>query len=1002
MTMRTNTQKTTPDVLAFAGEMGDRIRALDWSNTPLGPIEQWSTSLRTTVSLMLNNRFPMLLWWTADYICIYNDAYIPVLGVKHPWGLGKPVRECWSEIWHVLQPLIDSPFNGGASTWMDDICLIINRNDYKEETHFTVAYSPAPDTTVPGGIGGVLATVIETSAQAINERALETLRKTSSYSIGCQSEREVLVRAVEAIGENNSDFPFALIYAIDDLHQVGNLIATAGIDRNDSLSPERIILTEENERFRPLREAVETREPVIFSDLANKFDPLPMGNWDQPPHQAMAIPITLQGHPTPSAVMIAALNPYRRLEAQYMSFIRLVTDQIVQALANATVIGAERRRAEAIAALDKAKTLFFSNISHEFRTPITLMLGPLEELLDQTAVEWGTARPSVETAYRNALRLLKLVNTLLDFSRIESGRSEARFAATDIADYTRNLADNFRSAIERAGLRFEVLTAPAIPPVWVDEGMWEKIVFNLLSNAFKYTLQGSITVEVKAVEDHAVLTVADTGIGIPAEELPYIFDRFHRVQNTQGRTFEGTGIGLSLIRELVQLHGGTIGVESVKDMGSVFSARIPLGKAHLSPARIVEAEGNTSRLTLREYIEEVESLLPEPGANTVQPDNQPAGTTEQTILIVDDNADMRRHIQSVIGSRYTTVTAANGQEALALIRQRQPSLVLSDLMMPVMDGSQLLRVLKQDPNTSQIPVILITARAGEESLIEGFEKGADDYLVKPFSGKELLSRIKAQLRILQLRNQAAEQLEKEVEARTHDLVRVNKELESFSYVTSHDLQEPLRKIQMFIDRIINESEPAETLLPKINESAARMRELIQSMLAYSRLIRSEQDLTEVDLSAVVTDVCRDFELVIEEKKATIHVGKLPSVRANHFQMKQLFSNLLSNSLKFSGEAPAIRVTAGVVTEDQIPAAARPRSGRTFIQISFSDNGIGFEPQYSKKIFELFQRLHSRHHYSGTGIGLSIVKKIIDQHNGYITAEPGDQGGATFQIWLPAE
>jgi signal transduction histidine kinase len=1000
--MTANTEKTTPDVPAFAGEMGNRILALDWSTTPLGPIEQWSDSLRTTVSLMLNNRFPMLLWWTADYISIYNDAYIPVLGVKHPWGLGKPVRECWSEIWHVLQPLIDSPFYGGASTWMDDICLIINRNDYKEETHFTVAYSPAPDTTVPGGIGGVLATVIETSAQVINERALGTLRKTSSYTIGCQSERDVLVRAAEAVGENKSDFPFALVYAIDDLHKVGNLVAAAGFDRNDNLSPERIVLTEGGERFRPLWQAVETREPVIFTDLANLFDPLPTGNWDQPPQQAMAIPIILQGHLTASAVMIAALNPYRQLEGQYMSFVRLVTDQIVQALANATVIEAERKRAEAIAALDKAKTLFFSNISHEFRTPITLILGPLEELLDKTAVEWGTARPSVATAHRNALRLLKLVNTLLDFSRIESGRTEARFVSTDIAAYTRNLADNFRSAIERAGLRFEVLTAPAIPPVWLDEGMWEKIVFNLLSNAFKYTLKGSITVEVGAAGDQAVLTVADTGIGMPAEELPHIFDRFHRVQNSHGRTFEGTGIGLSLIRELVQLHGGTIGVESVKEMGSIFTVRIPVGKAHLPPARIVEAESNTNRFTLREYIEEVESLLAEPRSNMAEPDHQPPGTSNQTILIVDDNADMRRHIQSIIGSRYATVTAANGREALTLIGERRPSLVLSDLMMPVMDGSQLLRVLKKDPNTSQIPVILITARAGEESLIEGFETGAEDYLVKPFSGKELMSRITAQLRISQARSQAAEQLEKEVEARTRDLVRVNKELESFSYVTSHDLQEPLRKIQMFIDRILNENEPAETLLPKINESASRMRELIQSMLAYSRLIRSEQDLTDVDLGAVMTDVCRDFELVIEEKKATIHVGKLPSVRANHFQMRQLFSNLLSNSLKFASEAPVINVTVCVVKEDRIPVAGRPRSGSTFVQISFSDNGIGFEPQYSKKIFELFQRLHSKHQYSGTGIGLSIVKKIVDQHKGYITAEPGDQRGATFHIWLPAE
>jgi signal transduction histidine kinase len=174
------------------------------------------------------------------------------------------------------------------------------------------------------------------------------------------------------------------------------------------------------------------------------------------------------------------------------------------------------------------------------------------------------------------------------------------------------------------------------------------------------------------------------------------------------------------------------------------------------------------------------------------------------------------------------------------------------------------------------------------------------------------------------------------------------------------------------------------------------------MLAYSRLSQAEPELIDVDLGAVMTDVCRDFELVIEEKKAVMRIGKLPTVQANQFQMNQVFSNLLSNSLKFSGTGPVIKVTANLVTEDQIPIARGLSGRRPFHQICFADSGIGFEPQYSKKIFELFQRLHSKHRYSGTGIGLSIVKKIIEQHHGYITAEPGEEGGAIFNIWLPAE
>jgi PAS domain S-box-containing protein len=1131
--------KALPDVLAVAGEMGERILGLDWRKTPLGPIGQWSTSLQTTVSLMLNSRFPMMLWWTSDYICFYNDAYVPILGAKHPWGLGKPVRECWSEIWHILQPLIDSPFNGGPSTWMDDICLILNRNNFAEETHFTVAYSPAPDTTVSGGIGGVLATVIETSAQVINARALETLGKISRYVMGCQSEQEVLMQAALAISENQSDFPFATIYSIGEAQTKARLVATTGIARNAGPSPEQIDLVARIDRFSYIWEVLETREAVLISDFAARFDQLPTGNWAEPPHKAMAIPIMLQGHPAPIAVMITALNPFRQPGHQYIGFIRLVTDQIAQALANATVIEAERKRAEAMAELDKAKTVFFSNISHEFRTPITLMLGPLEELLKTPATEWsGKAREPIETAHRNALRLLKLVNTLLDFSRIESGRHDARFEPIDIAGYTRNLAGNFRSTIEKAGLRFDVHCQAPDQPVYLDPDMWEKIVFNLLSNAFKYTLEGSISVKLSTEEDYSVLTVTDTGVGIPAEELPHIFDRFHRVQNTGGRTFEGTGIGLSLIRELVHLHGATIDVESAKDKGSIFTVRIPFGKTHLPAASLAEARDNIDHFSLKEYLHEAESFLPASESDPPRASGPP-NNNDEMILIVDDNTDMRRHIQSVIGSHYPTMTAANGLEALSVIGEHRPALVLSDLMMPVMDGTQLLRELKQNRQTSQIPVILITARAGEDSRIEGFETGADDYLVKPFSGKELQSRIRAQLRISQLRTHAynqmkslfmqapvaiqilrgpefhfdllndhaarlmglnreetigrtveevlphwretgiidllqrvyatgetytasempfdihregqvvhgfvrfiytplrdedgaiqgvlitgdeiteqvlarrkaesdirerqtfAERLEREVEARTQDLIRVNKELESFSYATSHDLQEPLRKIQMFIDRITHEKESTDLFLQKISESAVRMRNLIDSMLAYSHLTRLEPDMTEVDLNVVLADVTRDFELVIEEKQAVIRIGELPTIRTNRFHMNQLFSNLLSNSLKFSTGTPAISVTSRVVMGNQVQAGDRLLPEQKFVQISFSDNGIGFETEYSKKIFDLFQRLHGRHQYSGTGIGLTIVKKIVEQHNGYISAESGGDKGAIFHIWLPA-
>ena len=272
----------------------------------------------------------------------------------------------------------------------------------------------------------------------------------------------------------------------------------------------------------------------------------------------MILPVK-QGSLTSTAVLIAGLSPLRPLDDGYRGFLDLVVRQFAAAIADAQAYEAERARSEALAEIDRAKTAFFSNVSHEFRTPLTLLLGPLEEALQKPAE--GLSGEALDSAHRNALRLLRLVNTLLDFSRIEAGRAQAHYVPTDLAAATLELAGVFRSAMDRAGLRYSV-TCDALPePVFIDREMWEKIVLNLVSNAFKYTLDGEIRVKLHTSEAGAELVVADTGTGIPAEALPQLFNRFYRVPGASGRTHEGSGIGLSLVRELVRLHGGSIEVE---------------------------------------------------------------------------------------------------------------------------------------------------------------------------------------------------------------------------------------------------------------------------------------------------------------------------------------------------------------------------------------------------------------------------------------------------------
>src|SRR6185503_16095797 len=326
------------------------------------------------------------------------------------------------------------------------------------------------------------------------------------------------------------------------------------------------------------------------------------------------------------------------------------------AIANAQAYQAERKRAEALAEIDRAKTTFFSNVSHEFRTPLTLMLGPLEEALTEAGL-LPDVRARLDVAHRNSVRLLKLVNTLLDFSRIEAGRIEAVYERLDLCTLTQELASVFRSAIEKAGLKLVVDCKPPIEtPVYVDREMWEKIVFNLLSNAFKFTFEGEIKVSLKEKGDRIELAVSDTGTGIPEDELQHLFERFHRVKGARGRSYEGSGIGLALVQELVKLHSGSVHVVSEVERGSTFTVSIPIGSDHLPADRLGAAKTLVStNLRGEAYVEEVSKWLPVNGdilATLPAPEIPEASALRPRILLADDNADMRDYVRRLLANKF--------------------------------------------------------------------------------------------------------------------------------------------------------------------------------------------------------------------------------------------------------------------------------------------------------------------------------------------------------------
>ena len=718
------------------GEVAGLIQRKDWAATPLGPVEGWPQSLRSAVRIMLTSRYSMWMGWGEELTFLYNDAYAKAtLGAKHPWALGRPFREVWAEIWDQLAPRIDRVMRGGEATWDEGLLLFLERSGYREETYHTFSYSPLLDDD--GAVVGNFCVVMEETERLIAERRLALLRDLAAALALASTEGDVS-RAVEgSIRGEPRDLPFSLLYVFDTDDRARLVAATgfatapkAGIDLTDPLAPWGL-------------QAIAAGSAVQTVDCAGVVTGLSEGPWSRPPAQALVLPITQQGQSRPTAAFVAGLNPYRPLDETYRSFVGLFVGQVAAGLANARAYEAERHRAEALAAIDRAKTAFFSNVSHEFRTPLTLMLGPTEDAL---AGDGTLDRGQLETVYRNELRLLKLVNSLLDFSRAEAGRMQAVYEPTDLAALTADLASTFRSAIERGGLTFEVDCQPLDQPVHVDRQMWEKIVLNLLSNAFKFTLEGRIRVTLRGEAGAAVLTVADSGVGIPEQELPRVFERFHRIEGTRARTHEGSGIGLALVHDLVKFHGGEISVGSEPTQGTRFSIRIPTGIDHLPQDRITAvrpAEGSGS--ISQAFLVEAQRWLDPPPTSDETP-HPPGHTRERArIVLADDNADMRDYVGRLLGERWAIESVGNGHQALAAVRRDPPDLIISDVMMPELDGFGLLAALRASDDTRDIPVLLLSARAGEEARLEGLHAGADDYLVKPFSARELLARVETQL-----------------------------------------------------------------------------------------------------------------------------------------------------------------------------------------------------------------------------------------------------------------
>jgi GAF domain-containing protein len=438
-------QGTSPDFLSGGGNMGAAIRSHDWNQTVLGAPQFWPQSLRSALSICLESQFQIAIYWGKELSLLYNDSWSQIPGDKHPWALGQPAREVWPEIRETVEPLLSGVLTTGQATCSKDALLAMHRRGFREECYFDCTFSPIRDEA--GGVGGIFHIAIETTFRVLEERRQRLVRDLREATGRARTAEEICRLASSVFSAYCADVPFCLFYLMESTREPPciRLIARTG-------APEGAV----DDFPWPISE-LKDGSGVLVEDLCQRTGKrLPGGPWPEPCDKAFVAPIPGPGSAEFSGVLVAGISPRLMFDLEYRSFLERIAGSLAADIARARAYEEERRLAKARAEIDRAKTTFLSNISHEFRTPLTLMLGPLNDALQQEGRLSGSGREQLELARRNGMRLQKLVNTLLDFSRIEAGRVRANYEPTNLGAFTAELASTFRSACARAGLELIV------------------------------------------------------------------------------------------------------------------------------------------------------------------------------------------------------------------------------------------------------------------------------------------------------------------------------------------------------------------------------------------------------------------------------------------------------------------------------------------------------------------------------------------------------------------
>ncbi len=693
--------------LSVQGEMGRRVTTFDWDATPLGPIEEWSMPLRDAVTLCLGSLLPMSVQWGQELTVIYNDACRDLYGeLRFATALGRATLEVWPETVDHVRDHTLATIRDGVPYFAVDQLFPLNRTVPLEECYFTTSSAPIIDDGVPGG---VFSAFIETTAEVLAARRLRTLAALGSDLNESASAPEVAQAVMDVLSTNPRDHVAGALYSADDDEHGPHLTTFGAVE----MSAAQAALVADCLASGEVRV-----EPI---DGGGGWHAYPLRD----PEGGRITHVLLLGQPT-------TLPADHLLKAYYA----VAADAVSVALLNHGELVAQRRRVTEMAALDRAKSAFFAGVSHELRTPLALISAPVQDVLERDAGLSEATRKALALVQSNVSRLTRMVEAMLDFSRMEAGRLVPHVEQVDVAGQTRALAAEFAPAFARAGLDFVVDVPDLSTSPLLDRDFLERIISNLLSNALKFTPHGQVTLQLaEDDDDHYAVIVTDTGIGVALEDLDRIFARFERLPPQPGaRSSSGAGIGLAMVRQLTRLLDGEVTVESAVGRGTTFTVRLPF-----QPSRPMGVAGQSvTPRRVTSFLAEIDSWMEPEGV-------RPARTHSPVarLVVAEDDPELARFLADCLSDDYEVVLVRDGAAALDQLRLGDVDLLLTDLAMPGMDGLELIRQIRADVGIREVPIVMLSA-SGDASA-SGLSFGADDFVTKPFTVNDLRDRLAANL-----------------------------------------------------------------------------------------------------------------------------------------------------------------------------------------------------------------------------------------------------------------